>query len=238
MSTDEYRPQVRVTVTPQKVHKGQMISIQADIFDRRTREPMAFDTVYLEVLNEKGVPVWPLTLVENDTATISKLISTADMDAGSDYTVRVTPSKSLRPMGEATFRITDRLLSPALLAPGLALIPDILLRHPKPEDTIQPPPEPPTIAWLIYVTQRDSRVCRICSPDDGRRFRPNDPDLILIPRHINCRCHYDVISHREEKEIFEAYYLARLQEQYREEDALNAYLSVRIAKKHGIQGHQ
>lgn len=204
-----------------------MISIQASISDMYTLEPMAFEKIYVEILNEKGVPVWPLTLVENDSATISKLISTADMEPGQKYTVRVTPSTSMSPMGQAEFEISKEGISPALLIPGLALIPEILLQHPKPEDEINPPPGPITISWLIYVTQRDSKVCKFCSPHDGERFRPDDPEMVKIPLHPNCRCHYDIISHEEEKEIYQAYFLGRLMEKYNGELAIKSYLAAR-----------
>lgn len=233
MTIADYKPKIRVTVTPNKVHKGQMLAIQAEIHDLYTHEPMPFDNIYIEIINEKGVPVWPLTLVDNDTYTISKLISTADMDTGQVYTVRVTPSKGMRPMGEAQFEISKQTITPAWLLPGLMLIPEILLQHPKPEDTIIPESVPVKIKWLVYVTQRDSKVCEICAPDDGKMFRATDTDLILLPRHPNCRCHYDIITPQDERDIYQAYYLAQQQEHYDEEMAVKAYLAVQASKKHG-----
>lgn len=204
--SEELHPEVIVTITPNKVSKGQMISIQAYIQDRYTTVPIEYPTIYMEILDEDGVPVWPISAIELESSTISKLISTAELKAGKDYTVRVSPDKSLSPSGTAFFHIDSDVIPAALLVPGAMLIPHVLL-----PDVVQPE-TPFKIGWLIYRTQLDSKVCKYCSPLEGNRYRPTDPDLPLIPRHINCRCHYDVISLAEEEELYQAmyqfYYLA------------------------------
>src|SRR5690348_8329255 len=198
--SEELHPEVIVTVTPNKVFLGQMISIQAYIQDRYTSVPITFETIYMEILDEDGVPVWPLSAIELEASTISRLISTADLKAGKDYTVRVSPDKSLSPSGTAFFHIDSDVIPLALLVPGAMLIPHVLL-----PDVVQPD-TPFKIGWLIYRTQLDSKVCKYCSPLEGNRYRPTDPDLPKIPLHINCRCHFDIISIAEEEEIFQAMY--------------------------------
>jgi len=211
--SSELKPQVIVTLTPQKIHRGQMLSIQAYVQDRYTGVPIAFETLYMDIINQDGVPVWPLSAIEEDSSSISKLISTSDLKEGQDYLVRISPNRKLSPQGTAMFHIDHELLDPLLLVPGAMLIPHLLLSLPdstkkeKTESDVVGPDTPIKIAWLIYRTKLDAKVCQICTPNEGLRFRPDDPDLIKIweDTHYGCRCHYDVISEYEEKQIYEAY---------------------------------
>jgi len=220
----DFKPEIIVTVTPNKVHKGQMLSIQAYIRDRYTFEPIEYPVLYMDIIDENGVPVWPLSAIEEDSSSISKLISTSDLKEGQDYLIRISPKRSLSPSGSAKFHIDQELLDPLLLVPGAMLIPHLLLSVPdstkqeKTDSDVVGPDEPIQIAWLIYRTQLDSKVCKICEPNEGLRFRPHDPDLIKIPEdtHPRCRCVYDVISKYEENQIYQAYlsryYEVQLQE--------------------------
>ena len=220
----DYHPEVIVTITPNKVHKGQFIAIQGIIQDRYTKVPMTFDNIYLDIIDEDGIEAWPLSTVELESASISKLISTSELKEGKTYTVRVSPSRKLSPSGSAQFHIDRDLIPLALLVPGSMLIPHLLLS--KPSDTVKEkdeshvigPDYPPIkIAWLIYKTQLDTKVCKICEPNEGLRFRPDDPNLIKIPEDTRprCRCHYNIISEAEEQEIYQAnlakWYYMRLQ---------------------------
>lgn len=239
--SEEYHPEVVVTVTPSKISKGQMISIQAYIQDRYTKVPMKFDHIYMDIIDESGVPSWPLSTVELESSSISKLISTSELDEGKTYTVRVSPSRKLSPYGSAQFHIDRDLIPLALLVPGEMLIPHLLLSTPsstvpeKDESHVVQPEQPFKIAWLIYRTQLDSKVCPICTPLEGLRFRPDDPDLIKIgdkqhagDTHYGCRCHYDVLSEAEEQEIYQAslakwYYMGLQQYNYASTAVAAAY---------------
>lgn len=44
---------------------------------------------------------------------------------------------------------------------------------------------------VIWVAQKDNRVCTRCSEKDGKIF---DIDKILIPLHYNCRCYFKIID--------------------------------------------
>lgn len=209
---DTVHPKVDVFTAPQTVSKGQMISIHATITDRYTKQPIAFDRLYMEIIDGKGIPVWPLSTIEMNSWTISKLISTSDMKAGETYTVRVTPSKFKRPMGDAQFKIDGTVIPPAFLVPTALLIPAALLARPrdpvfkKVESVALEPAKVVTvkIAWLIYRTELDQHVCPICKPDEGKMFRPDDPNLPIIKRHFGCRCHYDIVTVDDERGVLEA----------------------------------
>jgi len=56
---------------------------------------------------------------------------------------------------------------------------------------------------LIFVSERDSKVCPICLNLDGRTYNPGDPTMPEIPddTHPNCRCRYLVY---ETGEVFNA----------------------------------
>lgn len=41
--------------------------------------------------------------------------------------------------------------------------------------------------FVVWVTQRDERVCPICGPREGVQYRLNDA-LQIFPAHPNCRC--------------------------------------------------
>ncbi|MGH2613319.1 MAG: hypothetical protein ACRDFB_09785 [Rhabdochlamydiaceae bacterium] len=236
---EELFPEIIVTVTPNSVSKGQMISIQSYIQDRYTKQPIVYKTIFMEILDEDGVPVWPLSAVEVESATISKLISTSDLQSGKKYTVRISPSKDQSPMGFADFKIDNTIIPLALLVPGAMLIPHLLLSTPdstkteKTESDVVGPDTPYKIAWLIYRTQLDSKVCPICSPNEGLRFRPDDPNLIKIREdtHYGCRCHYDIISESEEKQIYEAYFRKVAYVAFQQEKMMQVAASAYIAFK-------
>lgn len=207
MST-EYLPQVNVFVAPSKVSQGQMISIHASITDRVSGEPIPFNTIYMDIIDEDGKEYWPLSTIEQDSATISKLISTAELEAGKNYTVRISPSRKLSPSGSAQFQV-ESTIPKTLLLPGLSLIPHLLLSvrdstiQEKVDSNVVLPDFPDIkIAWLVYRTQLDIKVCKYCKVHEGEQFRPNDPDLVQIPIHPKCRCHYDIISESVEQEIY------------------------------------
>lgn len=211
----EFLPLINVIASPTKISRGQMISISVNIVEKTTLKPMPFDVIYMEILDSKGVAVWPLSTIEENSATLFKLISTAEMKKGK-YTVRITPSRHLTPIGVATFEIEDTDMTLIPLIP-LALLPDLV-----------EPPVVPKIAWLIYRTEKDSRVCPICLPHEGKRFRPDDPKLIKIgppelggDTHYRCRCHYDIITAEQEQRRLNVNF------EMQAEQAYNAYLVAR-----------
>jgi len=220
----EFRPRINVIASPTKVSRGQMISISVRVVDWTTGQPMPFDKLYMEILNDKGVAVWPLSVIEENSSTISKLISTAEMDIGK-HTVRITPSVYRRPIGVAEFEIEDKnILMIPLIPLALLALPSATKKE-KIEKEFVEPPEPPLIAWLIYRTERDSRVCEICRPHEGKVFRPDDPQLIRIgppelggDTHYRCRCGYDIITQKQERQQLDAQF------QIDAQSALNAYL--------------
>jgi len=44
------------------------------------------------------------------------------------------------------------------------------------------------IAWVRWVTTLDSSACQACVAFDGRRWRPNDPTIVVPSLHYGCRC--------------------------------------------------
>lgn len=227
--SQEFHPKVIVTANPSKIQSGQMINISAFIFDSFSGQPMPFTNIYMQILDENGVEAWPLSTIEKDSDKINKLISTSEMNPGK-YTVRISPSRKLHPLGATEFEIQSTKVLPAIIP----LIPLIIIATPssvsreKIQDEFVEPGAIPVdkIVWLIYRTEKDQRVCPICRPDEGRLFRPDDPDLIKIPRHINCRCNYDVITERQVAERFRDEMNAMILE----ENAMRAYEIVQVVE--------
>lgn len=209
-------PQIEIIVSPSKISKGQMISILCNIKDKITGKPVKTDKLYLEIIDERGVPVWPFSVIDENSSGFSKLISTSNMDGDQTFTVRVSTDKSKSPMNSTQFFIDKKKIPLGFLIPGLALIPNLTTKKnevidednikdipksgpdsPKDEKIDSPiigPDSNNDIQWLVYRTELDQRVCHICKPCEGKKFRPYDPDLIKIPQHHNCRCNYDMVT--------------------------------------------
>ncbi len=218
----EFKPKVRVSVNPLKVAKGQMININAQIYDVFSGQPMSFNKIYMQIIDSKGVEVWPLSIIETNADSMVKLISTSDLSAGI-YTVRISPSYKLTPHGAMQFEV-ETTSSPFLVP----LIPLVLIAFPtsismdKIRDEFVEPTDPTIkIALLIYRTERDQRVCPICLPFEGKSFRPDDPTLPRIPQHINCRCNYDIIT---EAQVIQRFYEGMVWQ----ERAMQAYEAVKL----------
>ncbi len=47
------------------------------------------------------------------------------------------------------------------------------------------------VTWLIWITAADDRVCLICNPRHGKRWRKNW-FMPRIPAHPNCRCQWEL----------------------------------------------
>jgi len=224
----EFLPLINVIASPTKISKGQMISINVNIVEKTTLQPMPFDVIYMEILDSKGVPVWPLSTIEKNSSTLSKLISTAEMKPGK-YTVRITPSKYRTPMGFAEFEIEDaNILLIPLIPLALVALPSSNSQE-KIEKEFVEPPTPPKIAWLIYRTEKDSKVCPICRPHESKVFRPDDPKLVRIgppelggDTHYRCRCHYDIITAEQERKRLNA------QLEFQAQQAYNAYMAAKV----------
>jgi len=208
-----------------------MISISTYIYDDYTGEPMPFEKIYMQIVDDKGVEVWPLTVLAVEADGFNKLISTAELEPGM-YTVRISPSKKLSPMGASTFTIEK---SPALgvvpLIPAAILaLPTALTIDKISKDIVQPPDLSQKIALLIYETEKDTKVCPICLPHQGKSFLPDDPNLIKIgppqlggETHYGCRCHYEAITIKQIQETtMTAAYQAHL--------ALEAYHIAMVVK--------
>ena len=195
-----YKPVVQVSINPPKVVEGQMLSIQAAIYDDITKQPMKFDKFYMQIIDNDGLEVWPLSTMQKNSARMDKLISTSELKPGK-YLVRISPSKNLSPMGAAEFVIEAKTNAIVPLIPlALLAIPSSSVAD-KVENEIAVPFIPPKIAWMIYQTEKDSKVCPICLPHQGKKFHPNDPELIVIgpeelggQTHYRCRCHYDYVT--------------------------------------------
>ncbi len=229
----ELKPKITVSVNPNKIIQGQMVNISAYITDVFSGKPMSFDRIYLQILDEKGIEVWPLSTIAINDDHFNKLISTTELEPGK-FTVRISPSRKLHPMGARSFEIekTSRgiivpLIPLILLAPATVITTEKIKREFLEPDTV----DSEKIAFLAYKTERDSRVCPICRPHEGKVFRPDDPNIIKIgspdfggDTHYGCRCHYDVIT---QGMVIRKFYQGMLELR---EQALQAYEIVQVVK--------
>ena len=233
MAQVEVHPKVTVSVNPAKIIQGQMIQINAQIQDVLSGQPIKYTRIYMQILDEKGIEVWPLSTIAINDDHINKLISTTELEPGK-YTVRISPSRKLHPMGARSFEIekTSRgiivpLIPLILLAPATVITTEKIKREFLEPDTV----DSEKIAFLVYKTERDSRVCPICRPHEGKVFRPDDSAIIKIgppefggDTHYGCRCHYDVIT---QGMVIRKFYQGMLELR---EQALEAYEIVQVVK--------
>jgi len=179
------RTRITVHVAPNTVDAGQMIQISATVTDP-TGAPVVTPVLFMNIIDSKGRVYWPISPIERNANGFSKLISTREMQSNTRYQVRVSTNRKLSPQGWAFFKTSKKSLAlafiPALIAP-LVLIPQKALNP----------------IWLIYRTELDAKVCPICRPHEGKKFRPKDSDIIRIgppelggQTHFGCRCHYDM----------------------------------------------
>lgn len=233
MAQVEVHPKITVSINPVKIIQGQMIQINAQINDTFSGQPVKYTRIYMQILDEKGVEVWPLSTIAMNDDHFNKLISTTELEPGK-FTVRISPSRKLHPMGAKSFEIekTSRgiivpLIPLILLAPTTAITVDKIKREFLEPDTI----DSEKIAFLVYKTEGDSRVCPICRPHEGKVFRPDDPNIIKIgppdfggATHYGCRCHYDVIT---QGMVIRKFYSGMLELR---DQALEAYEIVQVVK--------
>ena len=108
------RPRLRVVTTPDKITRGQMMAVQAYIFDPDTGLPIIYNRIYMEIIDKHGVPVWPLSTIAENTDRMNKLISTAQLENGM-YQLRVSVSKKLSPMAYSFFEVEKQHYKSSLL---------------------------------------------------------------------------------------------------------------------------
>lgn len=236
MAQVEVHPKVTVSVNPAKIIQGQMIQINAQIHDTLSGQPMKFDRIYMQILDETGVEVWPLSTIAVNDDHLNKLISTTELEPGK-FTVRISPSRKLHPMGANSFEIekTKRgiivpLIPLILLAPVTAITVEKIKKEFVEPDSV----DSEKIAFLAYKTEGDSRVCPICRPHEGKVFRPDDPNIIKIgppelgqDTHYGCRCHYDIIT---QGMVIRKFYQGMLEQREQALQAYQAYEIVQVVK--------
>lgn len=176
-----------IVTQPEIIQKGQMLEVSIAITSPSGLS-VKVPRVYIEIIDSKGRVVWPLSIIAKDTSGFTRLISTAELETNTRYTIRASLNNKLISHSSVFFK-TAKSIIPGLLLPltllSPALIPNTLI-----------PENPKKEIWYVYTTELDQRVCPICLNFAGRTFGPND-DLIPIgppefggKTHWKCRCVY------------------------------------------------
>ncbi len=117
-----------------------------------------------------------------------------------------------------------------LLAPATAITVEKIKKEFVEPDSV----DSAKIAFLAYKTERDSRVCPICRPHEGKVFRPDDSAIIKIgppefggDTHYGCRCHYDIIT---QGMVIRKFYQGMLEQRDQALQAYQAYEIVQVVK--------
>lgn len=230
------RPKLVVQTTPDKIVRGQMMAIQAYIFDPETGLPIIYNRIYMQIIDKKGVEVWPLSTIAENTDRLNKLISTSQLEDGM-YQLRVSISKKLSPMAYSFFEVEKKPIGLEFLP----LIPAVLLGYKTDRKSskvdspiLEPEPTLVKIVRMFYQTEIDGRVCPICISHREVSFAKGgwDPHDVNIPvigpeelggdTHWGCRCHYDITTDfalhaqltAELQEAHQVYEVAQVANQY------------------------
>lgn len=191
------RPVIIVQTNPQTIQKGQPLIISARFYDRDTNLKVKVRHIYLNIISMKdGHTIWPAEIVRKNDWKMDIEIGSNNMKEGHTYLVRVSNNRNLSPEGSTQFTVIKPTGTPIILFP--------LITMPRPDDNAPKP----LILKKIFRTQMDSRVCPICLEAQAGHSRglnpseyiPDDPDIPVIPLHINCRCTFDIIFN----ELFES----------------------------------
>lgn len=215
------RPYILTQTNPQSINKGQPLTISARLYDRDTNQPLIVSRIFMTIISLKdGHKVWNSEVVRKNDWKFDILIGTGDMKEGHEYEVRVSNNWNFSPMGATQFEIIKDATIPIVLLPllipiskqreflqkeidkfiddddnirikeqleeKLQEIEDSKLREPIDDITKK------EVKFYIYRTEMDRRVCPICKPWENKIFS-KDEDLVEIPRHINCRCFFEIV---------------------------------------------
>lgn len=187
------RPYILVQTNPQRINKGQPLTISARLFDRVTNQPLYVRKIYLNIISTKdGHTVWPMEVVRKDSYKFDILIGTDEMKPGHNYLVRVSNNRNLSPLGATEFQIVKDSQIPIALFP-------IPLPVRQPDDSLNKR----EIKKFTFRTQMDARVCPLCLEHQNEDFLPTQ-EIPKIPVHFNCRCTYDVTFKDEFEDSFQA----------------------------------
>jgi len=189
-TTESNRTNLTLVITPDTLDVGQMIQVSA-VFTDKNAQPVFVDEIFMQILDSKGRVAWPLSVMERGASGFSKLISTRELERNTRYTIRVSDNSELVNHRFGFFKTNKRklplILLPITLAPFL-IVPLV-------------PKKAQIPFYYQYTTELDSKVCSVCSPHNGKKFKPNDPDMIRIgppelggETHFRCRCHYNMFA--------------------------------------------
>jgi len=194
------RPVIITQTNPQTIQKGQPLIISARFYDRDTNLKQRVSKIYLNIISLKdGHTIWPVEVVRKNDWKMDIEIGSHNMKVGHTYLIRVSNNRNLSPEGSTQFTVIKSSGTPIILFP--------LIPMPNPDDNAPKP----LILKKIFRTQMDSRVCPICLEAQAGHSRglnpseyiPDDPDIPVIPLHINCRCTFDIIFNPQFESGFE-----------------------------------
>lgn len=179
------RTNVTVVALPNEVDTGQFIQVSAALTDEFGASVFA-NNIYMQIVDSTGRVVWSTQSMAENQSGFSLLVSTNELKPNTRYTVRVAPNNKFVHMGFTTFKTSKNRVPIAI---PLVFVPSVLI----PEAAKNP-------IELIYRTKRDTRVDDICLQHEGKRFKPNDPNIIRIgppdlggQTHWGCRCVYIMV---------------------------------------------
>ncbi len=188
---------ITVVVAPDIIEAGQMVQVAVSVNDQ-FGVPVVVPTLYMDIIDSKGIVFWRTSLIARDVSSFAKLISTSELKHNTRYQIRVGTTNKLTPHGYTYFK-TKKRLGPIVFIP-LLFAPAILVPQNKTLEQYKLiPKEAQKPIFLTYRTELDARVCPICKPNEGLTFPINSKNVIRIgPSELNgqthwaCRCHYDI----------------------------------------------
>ena len=197
MAQENQPVRITVVVAPDLIEKGQMVQIAVSVNDK-FGTPLVVPTLYMDIIDSKGIVFWRTSLIAENVSSFAKLISTNELKHNTRYQVRIGTTRKLTPHSYTYFK-TKKHIGPLAFIP-LLFAPAVLTPENEVLERYQLIPKDAQVPiFLTYATELDARVCPICKPNEGLTFAINDPDVIRIgpsalggATHWGCRCHYNI----------------------------------------------
>ncbi len=197
---------VRLSLVPDVQKRGKNVQVQTSFLDEFGRL-LTVDAIFLRVLDESGIEVYPPQKIASNQAGFAILIGTRDFKPGI-YRVQVSNSEQFTPhqSRELTVQEPDDVVA-GVVVPVVDVKTLQRTRSPDRRTKAGFVPIVPILPSIplgdfafggevIFNTEEDDRVCPICESHEGEIYElPDDEDIMPeIPLHPNCRCWYVFIE--------------------------------------------
>jgi len=103
MAQENQPVRITVVVAPDLIEKGQMVQIAVSVNDK-FGAPLVVPTLYMDIIDSKGIVFWRTSLIAQNVSSFAKLISTNELKHNTRYQVRIGTTRKLTPHSYTYFK--------------------------------------------------------------------------------------------------------------------------------------